>query len=148
VTIPSPTVFVVDDHAAVREALGEMLSVFGYAVKTYESADAFLGALDRQGAGCVVADVRIPGRDGIAPVREPVRRNVAVRSSPFPVMRMCSGRGGDPAPGLKIIQSRIDDTQLLRTTGRWRVFEQQDHHSRGAPSAAGLRVRSRSSISW
>jgi len=58
-------IFVIDHHAAVREALGEMLSVFGYAVKTYESADGFLQELDQRNVGCVVADVRMPGTDGL-----------------------------------------------------------------------------------
>ena len=44
-------IFVIDHHAAVREALGEMLSVFGYAVKTYESADGFLQELDQRNVG-------------------------------------------------------------------------------------------------
>ena len=51
----SPTIVVIDDHASVRNALGEMLTVFGYAVETYESADSFLQALDQVTAGCVVA---------------------------------------------------------------------------------------------
>src|SRR5262249_46722517 len=50
--MPAATIFVIDDHAAVRDALGEMLSVFGYAVKTYESADRFLQELDQRNLGC------------------------------------------------------------------------------------------------
>jgi DNA-binding NtrC family response regulator len=40
------TVFVIDDQSSIRHALGEMLSIFGYNVETYESADSFLRALD------------------------------------------------------------------------------------------------------
>jgi two-component system, LuxR family, response regulator FixJ len=72
------TIFVIDDHASVRQALGEMLSVFGYAVKTYDSADSFLRTLDDRHSGCIVADVRMPGTDGIALVRELARRGVAL----------------------------------------------------------------------
>jgi CheY-like chemotaxis protein len=35
------TVFVIDDQSSIRHALGEMLSVFGYDVEAYESADSF-----------------------------------------------------------------------------------------------------------
>jgi two-component system response regulator FixJ len=136
VTISSPKVFVVDDHASVREALGEMLSVFGYAVKTYESANAFLRALDRQDAGCVVADVRMPGTDGINLVRELVRRNVAL-----PVI-LISGHADVPmavtaikAGAEDFIEKPVDDTQLVAAINRAlaRRFEQQDHHkSQGA----------------
>ena len=55
-----------------------MLSVFGYTVKTHESADGFLDALDSEDIGCVVADVRMPGTDGIGLVRELAGRNVAL----------------------------------------------------------------------
>jgi len=43
--LPGPTVFVIDDQKVVRDALREMLSVFGFSVETYESADSFLAAL-------------------------------------------------------------------------------------------------------
>jgi two-component system, LuxR family, response regulator FixJ len=76
--MPSPMIFVIDDHASVRDALGEMLSVFGYNLKTYESADSFLQTLDQHNAGCIVADVRMPGTDGISLVRELARRDVAL----------------------------------------------------------------------
>ena len=53
-----PTVFVIDDQKAVRDALAEMLSVFGFAVETFPSADAFLEQIAAPRLGCVVADVR------------------------------------------------------------------------------------------
>jgi two-component system response regulator FixJ len=124
-------VFVVDDHAAVREALAEMLSVFGYAVKAYPSADAFLRALDRQGVGCVVADVRMPGTDGISLVRELARRHVAL-----PVI-LISGHADVPmavaaikAGAEDFIEKPVDDTQLVAAINRavGRRLEQQDHH--------------------
>ena len=74
----APTIFVIDDHEIVRHALGEMLSVFGFTVETYDSADTFLQAIDQRGSGCVVADVRMPGTDGIELVRELGRRKIAL----------------------------------------------------------------------
>jgi len=130
VTASSPTVFVVDDHASVREALSEMLSVFGYAVETYQSADAFLRTLDRRGEGCVVADVKMPGIDGISLVRELARRNVAL-----PVI-LISGHADVPmavaaikAGAEDFIEKPVDDTQLVAAINRalGRRLEQQDH---------------------
>src|SRR5262249_57278079 len=46
VTMPGPTIFVIDDQESVRHALGEMLSVIGFTVETYDSADAILQATD------------------------------------------------------------------------------------------------------
>jgi two-component system response regulator FixJ len=127
----TPTIFVIDDHASVRDALGEMLSVFGYAVKTYESADSFLQALDRQIPGCIVADVRMPGTDGIGLVRELARRNVAL-----PVV-LISGHADVPMAVAAIksgaedfIEKPVDDSQLVAAINRAlaRTFEQQDLH--------------------
>ncbi len=69
-----PIIFIIDDQESVRLALGEMLDVFGYTVETYETADAFLRAFDPARAGCIVADVRMPGMSGIELVEELVRR--------------------------------------------------------------------------
>ena len=130
-TMATPTIFVIDDHASVRDALGEMLSVFGYAVKTYESADSFLQALDRQIPGCIVADVRMPGTDGIGLVRELARRNVAL-----PVV-LISGHADVPMAVAAIksgaedfIEKPVDDSQLVAAINRAlaRTFEQQDLH--------------------
>ena len=127
----APTIFVIDDHASVREALGEMLSVFGYAVKTYESADSFLQGLDRQIPGCIVADVRMPGTDGIGLVRELARRNVAL-----PIV-LISGHADVPMAVAAIksgaedfIEKPVDDGQLVAAINRAlaRTFEQQDLH--------------------
>jgi two-component system, LuxR family, response regulator FixJ len=127
----APTIFVIDDHAAVRDALGEMLSVFGYAVKTYESADRFLEALDREVSGCIVADVRMPGTDGIELVRELARRNVAL-----PVV-LISGHADVPMAVAAIksgaedfIEKPVDDAQLVAAINRAlaRTFEQRDFH--------------------
>jgi two-component system response regulator FixJ len=131
VTMATPTIFVIDDHASVRDALGEMLSVFGYAVKTYESADSFLQALDRQIPGCIVADVRMPGTDGIGLVRELARRNVAL-----PVV-LISGHADVPMAVAAIksgaedfIEKPVDDSQLVAAINRAlaRTSEQQDLH--------------------
>ena len=134
--MPSPTIFVVDDHAAVREALAEMLSVFGYTVKTHESADGFLDVLDSEDIGCVVADVRMPGTDGIGLVRELAGRNVAL-----PVI-LISGHADVPMAVAAIksgaedfIEKPVDDAQLVAAINRAlaRGFEHQDtYKSQGA----------------
>lgn len=63
----APTVFLVDDDASVRKALGRLLRSAGYVVRTFGSAEAFLEA-DRtvQGSACVLLDVRMPGLHGQA----------------------------------------------------------------------------------
>lgn len=61
----SPTVHVVDDDGAMRRSLSVLLDAAGYRVEEHPDAESLLGALDRIEAGCVLADVRMPGVDGI-----------------------------------------------------------------------------------
>jgi two-component system, LuxR family, response regulator FixJ len=134
------TVFVIDDQSSIRHALGEMLSIFGYSVETYESADSFLRALDPLRHGCVVADVRMPGMDGIELVRELARRQVLL-----PVV-VISGHADVPmavaaikAGAEDFIEKPVDDVQLVaainrglaRAHAKQRLQERvQDVHSR------------------
>jgi two-component system response regulator FixJ len=112
-------VFVIDDQAAVRQALGEMLRVFGYTVRVFESADVFLAALEGGETGCIVADVRMPGMDGIELVRE-----LARRGSPLPVV-LISGHADVPMAVAAIksgaedfIEKPVDDVHLLAAINR------------------------------
>ena len=123
-----PTVFVIDDQKAVRDALGEMLSVFGFSVETYESADGFLAALSDPEIGCIIADVRMPGTDGIELVRELARRKVRL-----PVV-LISGHADVPmaVAGIKagaedFIEKPIDDAHLVAAINRGltRTFSEQ-----------------------
>jgi FixJ family two-component response regulator len=63
---PVPIVFLVDDDASVRRALGRLIKSAGYPVQTFGSAREFLDSGWRtQGPGCLVLDVRMPGLSGI-----------------------------------------------------------------------------------
>jgi two-component system response regulator FixJ len=63
-----PVVHVVDDDAAVRESLAELLRSVGMEVRTYPSGDAFLARLQDEGERprSVLLDVRMPGTGGMA----------------------------------------------------------------------------------
>ncbi len=58
-------VHVVDDDAAMRDAVGLLLSTEGFKVHTHANAPAFLKAIATQRQGCVVTDVRMPEMNGI-----------------------------------------------------------------------------------
>lgn len=60
-----PTVFVVDDDPALREALQWLLESEGFAVATYDSAEAFLAGYHPGQPGCLVLDVRMRGMSGL-----------------------------------------------------------------------------------
>jgi two-component system response regulator FixJ len=60
-------VHVVDDDQGVRDSLAFLLQSAGFAVRTYESANAFLAVAPGLASGCVLTDVRMPGgMDGLA----------------------------------------------------------------------------------
>jgi two-component system, LuxR family, response regulator FixJ len=128
--VAGPTVFLIDDQKAVRDALGEMLSVFGFAVETYASADSFLAALPPQ-LGCIVADVRMPGTDGIELTRELARRKIFL-----PVV-LISGHADVPmavaaikAGAEDFIEKPIDDVQLVAAINRGMARLSEQHNQK------------------
>jgi two-component system response regulator DctR len=56
---------IVDDDAAVRDALQWLLRSRGVASHAWDSADGFLAAAGRDLCGCLLLDVRMPGMSGI-----------------------------------------------------------------------------------
>src|SRR5690349_14762891 len=61
-----PTVFIVDDDAALRVALRRLLDTQGLQCLDFESAEAFLSQHDPSMPGCLLLDVGLPGLDGLA----------------------------------------------------------------------------------
>ena len=59
------TVLVVDDDASVREALSDLFQSVGLTVEVYASAQEFLKNERPEGPGCLVLDVRLPGKSGL-----------------------------------------------------------------------------------
>jgi len=65
VTPEHSTVLVVDDDASVREALSDLFQSVGLTVEVYASAQEFLKNERPEGPGCLVLDVRLPGKSGL-----------------------------------------------------------------------------------
>ena len=64
-TTPESTVFIVDDDASVRDALGSLIRSVGLHVRLFASAQEFLGTPEPDVPTCVVLDVRMPGLSGL-----------------------------------------------------------------------------------
>ena len=60
-----PLVHLVDDDGAVRRSVGFMLKTSGYQVRSYESGVELLKSLDELKQGCILLDIRMPGKDGL-----------------------------------------------------------------------------------
>jgi FixJ family two-component response regulator len=56
---------IIDDDASVRIATDNLLRSLGYGVLTFESADEFLQSDVLGQTSCVIADVNMPGTNGV-----------------------------------------------------------------------------------
>src|SRR5215472_10919735 len=134
--MPAPIILLIDDHKSVRDALSEMLNVFGYDVRTFESADRFLESIEESQSGCIVADVRMPGTDGIGLVRKIVRRKLSL-----PVV-LISGHADVPMAVAAIksgaddfIEKPIDDAALVAAINRALARTSEQHDVKKSQSA-------------
>ena len=88
------TVFVVDDDAALRDALATLLEAEGWACETCADGAAFLAKLgdwSPADCGCVVLDVRMPGKSGFD-----VQAHLNARRIDMPII-FITGYGDVPA---------------------------------------------------
>ena len=58
-------VYIIDDDASVREGVGELLRSVGLGVQTFASSQEFLDSKRPDAPGCIILDVRLPGRSGL-----------------------------------------------------------------------------------
>ena len=58
-------IYLIDDDAAVRDALTIFLEVCGYSVDVFESSEDFLEKVDEMIQGVLVLDIRLPEMSGI-----------------------------------------------------------------------------------
>ena len=112
--MPTERVHVIDDDAGLREALAFLFEVNGVDAEFHVSADAFLEALPVT-PGCVLTDVRMPGRSGLDLVQE-----LKARGVDLPVVVM-TGHGDVPlaveamkAGVVDFIEKPFGDEVLLR----------------------------------
>ena len=61
----TPTAYVVDDDESIRTLWRWLMESNGIAIETFASANEFIAAYPREGAGCLVLDVRLPGMSGL-----------------------------------------------------------------------------------
>ena len=60
-----PTVFIVDDDAAVRRALSRLAKSVDLPAEVFSSPQAFLESYDPAWPGCLVLDLKMPGMSGL-----------------------------------------------------------------------------------
>jgi RNA polymerase sigma factor (sigma-70 family) len=60
-----PTVFLVDDDAAIRDALSLLISLKGLRTAVFASAEGFLQTYSPDWRGCLLTDLQMPGMHGL-----------------------------------------------------------------------------------
>jgi FixJ family two-component response regulator len=71
-------VCVVDDDESVRESLPDLLDEFGYSVRAFSSALAFLASDALELTKCLILDIGMPGMNGIELQAELKRRHMGI----------------------------------------------------------------------
>jgi FixJ family two-component response regulator len=99
---PEPTVFVVDDDAAVRDSMRWLMDSVRLRVVGYDSGEAFLEAITPDQPGCVVLDLRMPGLGGME-----VHQRLQDRGIELPVI-VVSGHGDVPM-AVRALKSGVAD---------------------------------------
>jgi len=109
-----PTVFIVDDDTAVRDALKFLLRSVGHPVETFSSAQDFLTAYRDDRPGCLVLDIRMPGMSGLE-----LQEKLVEKRSILPII-FITGHGDVPmaveamqAGAMDFIQKPFRDQDLL-----------------------------------
>ena len=91
---PSPlvpaTVFLVDDDASFLTSVARLCRASGLLVKPFSSAADFLAQRPPEAAGCVVADLQMPGMNGIE-----LQEALTNSDNPLPIVFL-TGRGDIP----------------------------------------------------
>ena len=72
------TIFLIDDDAVVCHALSVLLEVSGYCIRTYNSAESFLGEVEYTTKGIMLVDQRLTGMSGLELQTELANRGIVL----------------------------------------------------------------------
>lgn len=108
------TIFIVDDDLSVRDAIGLMLGLRGYAVAMYADAESFLAAYRPEWSGCLLLDIRMPGISGLE-----LQARLAAQGCGMPVIVMTghgdvdSARHAFRARAVDFLEKPLDQERLF-----------------------------------
>jgi two-component system response regulator FixJ len=138
-------VYVVDDDASIRDSLALMLGLAGYTTRLFADAESFLVGFRPDWAGCVVADLRLPGLSGVE-----LQARVRQRGSAIPFVIITAhgdvpaARAAFRAQAVDFIEKPFDDEVLLAAirSALNRYDEQGRREAEAAQIAAKLNALS------
>ena len=106
-------VYIVDDDASMRDSLAMMLGLLGYHAASFASAEALLAAYQDKWTGCVVADLKLPGKSGLE-----LQAELRARGSrlPFVIITahgdVSSARAAFQAEAVDFLEKPFDEAEL------------------------------------
>ncbi len=110
----TPIVSVIDDDAAVRDVIKDLLLSVGHVVESFASAEEFMTRRDPQLPGCLVLDVRLPGTSGLE-----LQKRLVAQKDRIPII-FISGYGDVPmavqvmkAGAVDFLQKPFREQELL-----------------------------------
>jgi DNA-binding NtrC family response regulator len=110
----APLIYVVDDDASVREALGSLIRSVGLRVEAFASAQEFLTHPQTDAPSCLVLDVQLPGLSGLDLQQELAKADIQI-----PIIFL-TGHGDIPtsvraikAGALEFLTKPFNDEDLL-----------------------------------
>jgi FixJ family two-component response regulator len=136
---PSPTVFVIDDDAPVRDALSRLLRAHRFAVAAFASPKEFLEHYNPDTPGCLVLDIKMRG-NGFG-----LQRTLREKGSSPPIIFL-TGHGDVPKSvqalkggAVDFLTKPVNDEDLLAAV---RVAIEKDHTFR-QKQTEGSEIRAR-----
>ena len=127
----SPTVFIVDDDAAIRFAMQALMDSVNLNHEIFASGDEFLEKMTEQRPGCLVLDIRMPGLGGLE-----LQDELLQRGSTLPII-FITGHGDVPMAveamqkgAVDFIQKPFRDQELLDRIGEGLKTDQERRSER------------------
>ncbi len=122
------TIYIIDDDASVRRALGRVMTSAGLDHRAFDSAEAFLAATPAAGSGCIVADMTMPGFSGLE-----LKQALNAAHSELPLIFLTAhdtpeSREAAHEAGAEGYFRKPVDTQALLDAVHWALNEQQSKH--------------------
>jgi len=112
-------VFIVDDDAAICEAIAEILGLKGFEASTFLSAEDFLATVDPSAGGCIILDLCLPGMDGLE-----LQQELANRQMTMPVIFLTgnadisSAVAGLQAGAVNFLEKPFQPSELVELASR------------------------------
>jgi len=127
----APIVQIVDDDRSFLTATSRLLRASGFAVRTFSSASEFLAQLEGDTPGCVVADLQMPGMNGLD-----LQSALARSRNPVPILFL-TGHGDIPSSVVAMrsgaedfLEKRAPKEKLLDAVRRALARDAQEREER------------------